>query len=504
MVSTLSTISKALLLQPVGASIGQLKWLNLRQARRIYDFELFDRASRGPLGSAFLLARFRLDMVSLGCFITILSAALGPFTQQVISYANQQVDVSNSSATFGVTYNYSVATILASGHLTLNTPETFDPSIRANILGALYNSKIPPVFNCTSSCTWNETIVTLGFGHECRDVTEATAANRKCTDITPSDNNEPVDPYNGKVYQNCSMTTPGGVVLKTVHHPQLDIDDAYQTTRRYVSIESSSYYYWSLKRYPKSGKSYSSLATLAQYERDPAFLHGGELKEKVTECEVSAVAWRYSGIAVEGNELTIGNREKIRLDHVGDPMFNVSRIVSFNTMDSHPMEINVWDWEAVDFFLKNLLSDLSSMEGFQGGIGTNYKRPTFEISGSGGDITVWVARMTEAMTSALQSGPNRQLMEGTSRDVVIFVQVDWLWYALPLVVEVGSAILLTFAILRSRSGHGIPLWKTSALAPWAYRPEQEEDGVITYTLEERLPDLDTVEREAKRWKIQIH
>lgn len=504
MVSTLSTISKALLLQPVGASIGQLKWLNLRQACRMYDFELFDRASRGPLGSAFLLARFRLDMVSLGCFVTIMSAALGPFTQQVISYANQQVDVRNSSATFGVTYNYSVATILASGHLGLSTPETFDPSIRANILGALYNSNIPPVFNCTSSCTWNDTYVTLGFGHECRDVTEATAANRECIDNITSDDNEPVDPYNGEVHQNCSMTTPGGVVLKTVHFPWVDSDSATQTTRRYVSIESSSDFYWSLYRFPRTGKSYSSLTTLAQYERDPAFLHGGKLKEKVTECEISAVAWRYSGIAVEGNELTIGNREKIQLDHVGDPMFNVSRIVSFNTMDSQPMEINVWDWEAVDFFLKNLLSDLSSMEGFQGGIGTNYKRPIFELSGSSGDFTVWIKRMTEAMTSALQSGPNHQLIEGTIREVVIFVQVEWLWYALPLVVEVGSAILLAFAILRSRPTHSIPLWKTSVLAQWAYRPEQDEDGVIRLTLEEGLPDLDTVQHEAKRWKIQIH
>lgn len=95
MVSALSTISKALLLEPVGASIGQLKWLHLRHPRRMCDFELFDQASRGPLGSAYLLARFRIDMVSLGCFVTILSAAIGPFTQQVISYANRQVDVRN-------------------------------------------------------------------------------------------------------------------------------------------------------------------------------------------------------------------------------------------------------------------------------------------------------------------------------------------------------------------------------------------------------------------------
>lgn len=509
MVSALSTISKALLLEPVGASIGQLKWLHLRRPRRMYDFELFDQASRGPLGSTFLLARFQLDMVSLGCFVTILSAALGPFTQQVISYGNRQVDVRNSSVTFGVAYNYSVAALTGSDNQDYHnslSPNTFDSSIRANILGALYNSKIPPVFNCTSSCAWNDTYVTLGFGHECRDVTEQATANRSCVDM---DSHEPVDPYDGKISQQCKMTTPGGVLLKPDHNPVFT--GAWYTTRKYVSIASSSTYFNWYHRSPKRGKPYSSLVTLAQYERDPDFLHGAELKENVTECEVSAVAWRYSGIRVEGNELAIAGREKISLDDVddslldlGDSISNLSPFVSFNGTGLQPMAISVWDWKGLDSFLVNLLSDMSSSEGQLPFLETDDKPPIFETSVSGGDIAIWVARMTEAMTNALQSGPNHQLIEGVSREVVIFVQVDWLWYALPLVVEVGSAILLAFAIWQSRSRRDIPLWKTSALAQWAYRPGQEEGSVIGLTLEEALPDLHTVENEAKRWKIRVH
>lgn len=506
MVSALSTISKALLLKPVGASIGQLKWLHLRRPHRIYDFELFNQASRGPLGSIFLLARFRLDMISLGCFVTILSAALGPFTQQVISYANRQVEVRNSSVTFGVAYNYNVATITGPRDMNFY-PNTFDSLIRANILGALYNAKIPPVFNCTSSCVWNDTFVTLGFGHECRDVTEAATANRSCVNAEPFRNfHEPVDPYDGKVTQACNMTTPGGVVLKPGHFPVFS--GSWHTTKKYVSaVSSSKYLSYSLNsRQPKDGKSYSSIVTLAQYERDPAFLHGGDLRENVTECELSAVVWQYSGITVEGNKLTVADRKKVPLDDAGDPMAKLNNSVSFNKPGLQPMEISVWDWAALDFFLVNLLSDLSSLEGMQPYRENDNKPPIFSTSVSGGDIAIWVARMTEAMTSALQSGPNSQLMEGMSRDVVIFVRVDWLWYGLPLVVEVGSAVLLAFAIWQSRSRHGVPLWKTSALAQWAYRPEREEkeDSVIRLTLEEGLPDLHTVEKEAKRWTIQVH
>lgn len=504
MVSALATMSKALLLEPVGASIGQLKWLHLRHPRRMYDFELFEQASRGFLGSVSLLARFRIEMVSLGCFITILSAAVGPFTQQVISYTNRQVDVRNPSVTFGVAYNYTVATITGSGYSDTASPSTFDSSIRANILGALYNSRIPPVFNCTSSCAWDDTFFTLGFDHECRDVTKAATTNRTCNSINASGSDEPVDPYNGTATQQCNMTTPGGVVLRPDHFPVLS--GTWHTTTKYLSIASSSVYNnWNL-RGPKQGKSYSSLVTLAQYERDPAFLRGGELKENVTECEVSAVAWRYSGI-VEGNELAIADREKIPLDDAGDsvPVFGeFTSTVSFKRTGIPPMEISVWDWKGLDFFLVSLLSDISSVEGSQPYRETDDRPPIFTTSVSGGDIAIWVARMTESMTSALQSGPNRQLKEGIIRDAVIFVQVNWLWYGLPLVVEVGSAIVLAFVIWQSKPRHGIPLWKTSALAQWASRPEQAEGRVIRLTLEEGLPNSYTVEKEAKLWKIQVH
>ncbi|KAJ0122458.1 hypothetical protein J7T55_002971 [Diaporthe amygdali] len=514
MVAALSTISKALLLEPVGASIGQLKWLHLRRPRSMYDFELFDQASRGSLGSISLLVHRPLHVVSLGCFVTILSAALGPFTQQVISYANRQVDLRNSSATFGVAYNYNVTTITGSKESNF-FPNTFDSSMRANILGALYNSKTPPVFNCTSACAWNGTYVTLGFGYECKDVTEAAAANRSCINSDPRSKPEPVDPYNGTISQACNMTTPGGVLLKPDHFPVFD--GTWHTTTKYVSIASSSKFgVWNL-RMPKPGKSYASLVTLAQYERDPDFLHGGRLKENVTECEVSAVAWRYSGVTVEGNELVISTREKIPLDEVGRLPTDSSNLnetgsvalgeqgkINFNKMGLQPMSISIWDWEALDFFLVNLLSDIPNVEGSQPYYTPDDKPPIFSKSASGGDITVWVARMTEAMTNALQAGPNSELMEGMSREVIIYVRVDWLWYALPLVVEVGAFILLVFAIWRSRSRNGVPLWKTSALASWAYRPEKEEDNVIRLMLEDGLPDLHTVEKEAKRWKIQVH
>lgn len=55
-VSTLATVSKSSLLLAVTSAIGQFKWLWMSsKQRRLQDLQVFDEASRGPLGAAKLL-----------------------------------------------------------------------------------------------------------------------------------------------------------------------------------------------------------------------------------------------------------------------------------------------------------------------------------------------------------------------------------------------------------------------------------------------------------------
>ena len=56
-VSTLATISKSSLLLAVTSAFGQFKWLWMfSKQRRLQDLQIFDEASRGPLGAFKLLA----------------------------------------------------------------------------------------------------------------------------------------------------------------------------------------------------------------------------------------------------------------------------------------------------------------------------------------------------------------------------------------------------------------------------------------------------------------
>ncbi len=53
--SIFSTIVKSAVMIPVAASIGQLKWLWFSDGHKLADFQKFDAAKGGPLGSVLLI-----------------------------------------------------------------------------------------------------------------------------------------------------------------------------------------------------------------------------------------------------------------------------------------------------------------------------------------------------------------------------------------------------------------------------------------------------------------
>ena len=91
-VSDLATISKSALLFMVAACISQLKWPWYSVRRNLNDLQLLDDASRGPLGSIKLLfTRITQSVASIGALITVLTLALDPFLQQLISYPIKEI-----------------------------------------------------------------------------------------------------------------------------------------------------------------------------------------------------------------------------------------------------------------------------------------------------------------------------------------------------------------------------------------------------------------------------
>lgn len=109
LVSIFSTLAKSSILLLIAEGISQLKWTFFEQcAHRVFDLQIFDDASRGPLGALQFLCRMRFKAViaSFGALLTILALAVDPFTQQILSYPAITVDATNLTASIGAAKRY--------------------------------------------------------------------------------------------------------------------------------------------------------------------------------------------------------------------------------------------------------------------------------------------------------------------------------------------------------------------------------------------------------------
>jgi hypothetical protein len=91
-VALLSTFSRTALIVPVASCLSQLKWIHLvGSPRQLRDMQIFDDASRGPGGSLALIwsLHFKTKLATWGSLITILSLAMGPLSQQLLSYPSR-------------------------------------------------------------------------------------------------------------------------------------------------------------------------------------------------------------------------------------------------------------------------------------------------------------------------------------------------------------------------------------------------------------------------------
>lgn len=188
-VSTLSVVMKALLMHSVAECVGQWKWILFHRSKRsLWDFERIDLASRGPLGSLYLIFQRKTPWdLRLGVIVILLAVAMDPFSQQLVqlgqtlSFTN---DTNGTQATVphADTYRLGLVWLDHYADSTVNPGETVvmtkgipDLSMEAAILNGASQSmgtirRHANVHCSTGNCTW-PTIETLGVCHRCNDLT---------------------------------------------------------------------------------------------------------------------------------------------------------------------------------------------------------------------------------------------------------------------------------------------------------------------------------------------
>jgi hypothetical protein len=108
-ISTLTTVARGTLLLSASACLSQGKWLHLVKRSKLQALEIFDQASRGPLGALKIVLKSRtyLGLPTLAAAITVLALAIGPFTQQVVQYDQGSVLTQSPRASYDYAHNYS-------------------------------------------------------------------------------------------------------------------------------------------------------------------------------------------------------------------------------------------------------------------------------------------------------------------------------------------------------------------------------------------------------------
>ncbi|BCS04578.1 DUF3176 domain-containing protein [Aspergillus luchuensis] len=196
-VAEIATANRATLLFPVGVCLSQLKWNHYRSQRRLYDLYALDQASQGIWGSLQLITTNRPSLATLGAVTLILSAALDPLTQQILTFPSRIVPATNETASLQTAQAY------------VPGNANSDNTMSLLILQSIYGSDNTQEPTCsTGSCKY-PTFDTLGACSRCQDVTSQSM--QSCTAF--SSNSSYANFFNGTAYQgarpNCTYTTPG-------------------------------------------------------------------------------------------------------------------------------------------------------------------------------------------------------------------------------------------------------------------------------------------------------
>jgi hypothetical protein len=178
----LSKIASAALILPISEAIGQLKWswFHGKESKDAFDFEIFDKASRGAWGSILLLFRTRgKSLAALGALLTIMLLAIDTFFQQVTDQPERWTPFGKGLVPRIVRYDPPVVWSWQSDYD--GTMTVANPEMRGALVPLYYekssteNPKFTssqldiPVSCPTSRCTWAP-YRTLGVCSACADI----------------------------------------------------------------------------------------------------------------------------------------------------------------------------------------------------------------------------------------------------------------------------------------------------------------------------------------------
>ena len=351
------------------------------------------------------------------------------------------------------------------------------------IYRGLFGLDSPVLFKCSSTCSWNETYVSLGFMSTCSDVTNATL---RTVDASLFDSGP-----------GAYVLTPGGVNLSAVYSAT-----SYMTVLSVGArtlMKGEHWYTWAGQdapsRTPVPERPYiARLAVLRTTSRPESVKLNLDTIE-IVECDISLSASRLSDVRVSANALSIGKAENVPL-LPGNPT-SEGITVMLNQTGTPVLRISINDIFAIsDFFESprfqgNMYGGESPPSAPQG-VGYAFRR---------GNMSEVVHNMTRSMTDQLRSTFN-VTATGMTISPVVFVQARWEWLVAPIAVQLAGAVFLGLVLLRAAGNNDLQPWKSSSVALLQHQVVGET-GIDVVTLHSKVGSLSELKEMAKSTKARL-
>ncbi|KAF2670109.1 hypothetical protein BT63DRAFT_454289 [Microthyrium microscopicum] len=422
--------------------------------------ELFDEASRGPLGALLLLFQRNtvVTLAAAGSVITILSLLLDASTQQLIEYPTRPVFTESDDTTFShsLIYNNGGRT---NGFMVIEW-NSVDLTMQASVINGLSGFVTPPDFHCSSAnCTWHDkSFLSLGFESTCKNVTTKIA--QVCADFRNQTLTYPNLDSTGNVNQ-CNLTTPSNVTLQYTYVPT----DSQTTVIVSSTISCPSLGYGGWRNGWLTAIQSSKLITIAVFR-----MYGYPARGywEVIECDIGLVGHKKSNVSITNSTFQVGLEERLPLVVLnGSGSEPVASHATFMTQTgNHTFMANLMDLAILSDFLQSKVFNGTLVDGdyaFDPNIpfGPVYLNKNIDVSGA-------LQNMTRSMTNTINRSSNAAFEKGYTIRSETYIYIRWKYFTLPVVMLIATTHLLLTTILKSRRQQ-MKLWKSSSVALLAHQ-----------------------------------
>ncbi|KAF6818882.1 hypothetical protein CPLU01_13171 [Colletotrichum plurivorum] len=517
-VIALLTISmRAAMLVAVAEVLGQMKWRFFDRPRPLADIQNFDHASRSVLGSAKLLWVARSSTLStLAALITILSMAVGPFTQQAAGTVPCQRIVPGARASLPIAHYFPGL------HRSL-LEDIITSSIKGAVLNALVNTATYEQsiqFTCeTGNCTFptlssGVTHSSIGICSACFDTSRYIVLRRNYT--LP----------NGQTIQSAGQV----VSVKTQAEDLEWAKDAFPAGFAAIArIALSNTTVLSSNRLScRQGATLDacgiatsmSCSLYACVKNFHAQVTRGELRESIVSTQ-PAVTGLVDKDSSSYNNTLLNLQLPCLLDGVEYSLHNTSQpppekteLVNVDGTTHAVPEACIyglykpWAEGFSEFVASEILNGTYHAELGRGrwwleSLGNNGNTSLAYVTDTFDRIATTVTNIfretgTKDRASFLKglyywNGVSRvdDLAVGSVIGTTVCTRFDWRWVLLPIVLVCATAILLLAAIVQSWREPNLPVWKTSVL-PLIFYGVGSSDGGTSSAL-----DLDELRAHAE-------